>query len=114
MVLHSTFIYTSIHTKHFIISGISQPPPVCSFQLDDDTVQWCQCAHHTPDTGGEERVMLSIQGWGLLGGNDWQGPIEGICPGHQGYICLICRMVIVQPNLSKRSLQGEPSLLLNS
>ncbi len=23
--------------------------------------------------------------WGLLGGHDWQGPVEGIWPGHRGY-----------------------------
>ncbi len=40
--------------------GVSpQPPPVCSIHLDDATAatgQRRQCAHHTPATGGEERV----------------------------------------------------------
>ncbi len=39
--------------------GVSpQPPPVCSIHLDDATAatgQRRQCAHHTPDTDGEER-----------------------------------------------------------
>ncbi len=39
--------------------GVSpQPPPVCSIHLDDPmaaTGQRCQCAHHTPATGGEKR-----------------------------------------------------------
>ncbi len=38
--------------------GDPQPPPVCSIHLDDTTAatgQRRQCAHHTPDTGGEER-----------------------------------------------------------
>ncbi len=35
-----------------------EPPPVYSIHLDDVTAatgQRCQCAHHTPATGGEER-----------------------------------------------------------
>ncbi len=34
-----------------------------------------------------ERRERSSQssGWGLLGGHDWQGPVEGIWPGHRGY-----------------------------
>ncbi len=39
---------------------------------------------HTPATGGEERLS-QFSGWGLLGSHDWQGPEEGIWPGHQGY-----------------------------
>ncbi len=43
------------------VGGVSpQPPPVCSIHLDDATaatVQRRQCAHHTPATGGEERVI---------------------------------------------------------
>ncbi len=39
--------------------GVSpQPQPVCSIHLDDGTAtpgQRCQCAHHTPATGGEKR-----------------------------------------------------------
>ncbi len=70
--------------------GVSpQPPPVCSIHLDDvtaATVQRRQCAHHTLATGGEEREWWSqFSEWGLLGGHDWQRPVEGIWPGHRGY-----------------------------
>ncbi len=45
--------------------GVSpQPPPVCSIHLDDATAatgQSCQCAHHTPATGGEEREIEPIK-----------------------------------------------------
>ncbi len=65
--------------------GVSpQPPPVCSIHLDDATAatgQRRQCAHHTPATGGEERESYSQSSWwGLLGGNDWQRPVEGNWP----------------------------------
>ncbi len=39
-----------------------QPPPVCSIHLDNVTAstgQRRQCTHHTPATGGEEKVSLS-------------------------------------------------------
>ncbi len=83
----------AIHPKRFTImrgGGFSpQPPPVCSIHLDDATAataQRRQCAHHTPATGGEERERSrQSSGWGLLGGHDWQGPVEGIWPGHRGY-----------------------------
>ncbi len=59
MHLYST-LCIFVHPKHFTIMwGVSpQPPPVCSIHLDDVTAatgQRCQCAHHTPATGGEER-----------------------------------------------------------
>ncbi len=45
--------------------GVSrQPPPVYSIHLDDATAatgQQRQCAHHTPATGGEERVIEPIK-----------------------------------------------------
>ncbi len=48
-----------VHPKRFTLMwGVSQPPPVFSIHLDDATAatgQRRQCAHHTPDTGGEER-----------------------------------------------------------
>ncbi len=54
--------------------GVSpQPPPVCSIHLDDAmaaTGQRRQCAHHTPATGGEERVFETIKWMGLLEGHD--------------------------------------------
>ncbi len=55
---------------------------------------WCDGSHrttvpvrspHTSDRWRGERVIEPI-GWGLLGGHDWQGPVEGIWPGHRGYI----------------------------
>ncbi len=54
---------------------------------------WCNGCHRTtapvhsppPATGGErERRWSQSSGWGLLGGHDWQGPAEGIWPGHRG------------------------------
>ncbi len=44
--------------------GQPQQPPVCSIHLNDATAatgQWRQCAHHTPATGGEERVIEPIK-----------------------------------------------------
>ncbi len=67
--------------------GVSPQPPVCSIHLDDVTAatgQRRQCALHTPDTGGERERDRQSSGWGLLGGHDWQGPVEGIWPGHPG------------------------------
>ncbi len=32
-----------------------------------------------------ERDQSQSSGRGLLGGHDWQGPVEGIWPGHRGY-----------------------------
>ncbi len=32
-----------------------------------------------------ERRESQSSGWGLLGGHDRQGPVEGIWPGHRGY-----------------------------
>ncbi len=60
MHLYSALLCIAVHPKHFIfMRGVSpQPPPVCSIHLDDAmaaTGQRRQCAHHTPDTGGEKR-----------------------------------------------------------
>ncbi len=93
MHLYSVLLCIVVHPKRFTImgggGGISpQPPPVCSIHLDDAmaaTGQRRQCAHHTPATGGEERESWSqSSGWGLLGGHDWQGPME-FWLGHRGY-----------------------------
>ncbi len=49
--------------------GSPQPPPVCSMHLDDATAatgQRRQCAHHTPATGGEERVIEPIKWMGII------------------------------------------------
>ncbi len=50
--------------------GVSpQPPPVCSIHLDDATAasgQRRQCAHHTPATGWEERVIEPITCMGII------------------------------------------------
>ncbi len=76
-----------LYTQSAYQSWVSpQPPPVCSIHLNDATAatgQRHQCAHHTPATGGESESQSS--GWGLLGGHDWQGLVEGIWPGHRGY-----------------------------
>ncbi len=60
MHLYSALLCIVVHPKHFTIMwGVSpQLPPVCSIHLDDATAatgHQCQCAHHTPATGGEER-----------------------------------------------------------
>ncbi len=97
MHLYSSLLCIVVHLKHFpIVWRVSpQPSPVCSTHLDDATAatrQRCQCAHHTPATGGEERESLSqSSGWGLLGGHDWQGPVVGIWPGHRDYTLLFTR-----------------------
>ncbi len=36
-----------------------------------------------------EKVIEPIK-WGLLGGHDWQGPVEGIWPGHRDYTPTLC------------------------
>ncbi len=69
MHLYSAFIV--VHPKCFTIMwGVSpQPPPVCSIHLDDATaarVQRCQCAHHTPATGGEEKETEPIKWMGII------------------------------------------------
>ncbi len=57
----------AVHPTRFTImeGGVSpQPPAVCSIHLDDATAatgQRYQCAHHTPATGGEERVIEPIK-----------------------------------------------------
>ncbi len=67
MHLYSAFLCIAVHPKRYTIKwGVSpQPPPVCSIHLDDATAatgQWRQCAHHTPATGGEERVIGQSSG----------------------------------------------------
>ncbi len=68
----------AIHPKHFTIMwGVSpQPPPVCSIHLDDATAattQRCQCAHHTPATGGEERESHRAN---QVDGDYWEAMID--------------------------------------
>ncbi len=60
MYLFSALLCFAVHPKrNHGGGGVSpQPPPVCSIHLDDATAATGQrhlCAHHTPDTGGEER-----------------------------------------------------------
>ncbi len=84
MHLYSALLCIAVHPKHFTITcvcvcvcgggggggGVSpQPPPVCSIHLDDATAatgQRRQCAHHTPATGGEERVIELIKWMGII------------------------------------------------
>ncbi len=59
-----------------------------SLHLDDATAatgQRRQYAHHTPATGGEERVIEPIKWMGIIRRLNWQGPVVGIWPGHRGY-----------------------------
>ncbi len=73
MHLYSALLCIAIHPKRFkIMWGFSpQPPPVCSIYLDDATAatgQWRLCAHHTPATGGEERVIEPVKCMGVIRG----------------------------------------------
>jgi len=75
--LYSAFICTTVPPKalyNIIYQGISpQSSPVCSIHLEDvkAATQRRQCTHHTPVIVGEER--------------EWQGPMDGVWPGHRGY-----------------------------
>ncbi len=67
--LYCVLLYTQSALQSY--GGVSPqpPPPVCSIHLDDATVatrQRHQCAHHTPATGGEERVIEPIQWMGII------------------------------------------------
>ncbi len=71
MNLYSALLCIIVHPKHFTITwGVSpQSPPVSSIHLDDATAateQQRQCAHHTPATGGEERVIEPIKWMGII------------------------------------------------
>ncbi len=67
-------------------SGCSHHTPATGGEERESKSQSSGCSHHTPATGGEERESKSqSSGWGFLGGHDWQGPVEGIWPGHRGY-----------------------------
>ncbi len=64
---------------------------------------WCYGCHRTtapvrlPHTSYRwrgERVIEPIKWMGLLGGHDWQGPVEGTWPGHRGYTLLFTRSVM--------------------
>ncbi len=91
MHLYSTFIVYCCTPKALYnhVGGVSSTTTSVQHPLGDAmaaTGQLRQSAHHTPATGGEERESLSqSSGWGLLGGHDWQGPVEGIWSGHRGY-----------------------------
>ncbi len=69
MHLYSALLCIAIHPKRFTIMwGFSpQPPPVCSNHLAA-TGQRRQCAHHTPATGGEERVIEPVKCMGVFRG----------------------------------------------
>ncbi len=74
VALYCVLLYTQSALQSYGGGSLLKLPPVCSIHLDDTTAatgQRCQCAHHTPATGGEERESLSqSSGWGLLGGHD--------------------------------------------
>ncbi len=67
IALYCVLLYTQSALQSY--EGVSlQPPPVCSIHLDDATAatgQRRQCAHHTPDTGGEEREIEPIKWMGI-------------------------------------------------
>ncbi len=88
MHLYSALLCIAVHPKFFtVMRGVSpQPPPVCSIHLDEATAataQRRQCAHHTPATGGEERVIEPIKWMGIIRRPWWSE--AGIWPGHRGY-----------------------------
>ncbi len=68
-MLYCVLLYTQSALQSY--EGVSpQSPPVCSIHLDDATAataQRRQCAHHTPATGGEERVIEPIKWMGIIG-----------------------------------------------
>ncbi len=68
IALYCVLLYTQSALQS--CGGVSpQPPPVCSIHLDDMTAatgQRCQCAHHTPATGGEEKVIEPIKWMGII------------------------------------------------
>ncbi len=72
MHLYSAFcvlLYTQSALQSCGGGSLLKPPPVCSIHLDDATAatgQRRQCAHHTPATGGEERVIEPIKCMGII------------------------------------------------
>ncbi len=73
MHLYRALLCIAIHPKRFTIMWgrrvSPQPPPVRSIHLDDATAatgQRHQCAHHTPTTGGGERVIETIKCMGII------------------------------------------------
>ncbi len=92
MHLYSALLSIVVHPKCFTImwGGLSSTTTSVQHPL-----WWCDGCHrttapvrspHTSSTGGEERESKSqSSGWGLLGGHDWQGPVEGIWPGPRDY-----------------------------
>ncbi len=73
--IYITFYCVLLYTQSALQSCVCvytvspQPPPVCSIHLDDATAttgQRRQCAHHTPATGGEERVIEPIKWMGII------------------------------------------------
>ncbi len=62
----SVLLCIAVHPKRFTImwGGTLLTPPVCCIHMDDATAatgQRHQCAHHTPATGGEKRVIETIK-----------------------------------------------------
>ncbi len=92
MHLYSALLCIAVHPKCSTImwGGLSSTTTSVQHPLG-----WCKGCHrttapvrspHTSSTCGEERESKSqSSGWGLLGGHDWQAPVEGIWPGHWGY-----------------------------
>ncbi len=87
--IYIALYYVLLYTQSTLQSCLSLSTTTSvQHPLDDATAatgQRRQCAHHTPATGGEERVIEPISVKGLLGGHGWQGPVVGIWPGHWGY-----------------------------
>ncbi len=82
-MLYCVLLYTESALQSYGGGVSPQPPPVCSIHLDDATAATVHngaSALTTHQLQVERRERFS--GWGLLGGRDWQEPVEGIWPGH--------------------------------
>ncbi len=100
--LYSALLCIAVHPKCFTImwGGVSpQPPPLCSIHLDDmtaATAQRRQCAHHTPATGGEERVIEPIKWMGIIR-RPWLTRASGgnlaRTPGKHSYMVILVKRV---------------------
>ncbi len=57
------------------------------------------------------QVESQSSGWGLLGGHDWQGPVEGIWPGHWGYTSTLyekCHGILMTTESQDLGLKSHP------
>ncbi len=88
--LYSALLCIAVHPKRFTIMWGGLYSSTTSVQ---HPLGWCDGCHrtttpvrspHTSYRWRESHRANQVYG-GLLGGHDWQGPVEGILPGHRGY-----------------------------